>query len=35
MAGEDPSGPEVAKKVFILTMIGAALYCGTVFIFIL
>jgi hypothetical protein len=29
----DP-GETVARKVFIITVIGAALFCGTVFLFI-
>lgn len=28
-------GEVVAKKVFIVTLVGAALFCGTVFTFIL
>jgi hypothetical protein len=32
-AGDDPNA--VAKKTFLITMIGVALYAGAVFVFIL
>jgi hypothetical protein len=35
MAGKDQSPDEILRKVFIITMIGSALYIGSSFIIIL